>query len=110
MQKALNPIEEMYESRPRRWWMYTLIIFIMAVLLSWSANAIQFKGLAAKGSEVAYGIVYGIFHPDTSLLINSTKDGVPYLLFETVAIAVLGTLIGGLLAVPVSFLASENVV
>ena len=33
-----------------------------------------------------------------------------YQLFQTVAIAVLGTLIGGLLAVPFSFLASETVV
>ena len=49
-------------------------------------------------------------HPDTSLLWNFTVNGVPYLLLQTVAIAVLGTLIGGLLAVPFSFLASENIV
>ncbi len=110
MQKVMNPIEAMYETRPRRWWIYTLIVFLMVILLGWSANAIQFKGLAAKGSEVAYGIVYGILHPDMTLLINGTRDGVPYMLFETVAIAILGTLIGGLLAVPFSFLGSENIV
>jgi len=110
MQKTINPIEAMYETRPRRWWIYTLILLLMVLLLGWSANAIKFKGFASKGTEVAYGIVYGIFHPDTTLLLNATKDGVPYLLFETVAIAVLGTLIGGLLAVPFSFLASENIV
>jgi phosphonate transport system permease protein len=110
MEKTLNPIEAMYESRPRRWWIYTLILLVMAALLGWSAGAIEFKGLAAKGSEVAYGIVYGIFHPDMDLLINGTTDGVPYLLFQTVAIAVLGTLFGGILAVPFSFLGSENIV
>ena len=110
MQKVPNPIEAMYETRPRRWWLYTLVLLAVVLALGWSANAIKFKGLAAKGSEVAYGIVFGITHPDTSLLFNLTRDGVPYMLFETVAIAVLGTLFGGLLAVPVSFLASENIV
>ncbi len=82
----------------------------MAVLLGWSSSAVNFKGLAAKGTEVAYGIVYGIVHPDQTLLFDMSVDGVPYLLLQTVAIAVLGTLIGGLLAVPFSFLASENIV
>jgi phosphonate transport system permease protein len=110
MQRVINPIDEMYQSRPKRWWLYTLILLIVAVILGWSGNAIKFKGLAAKGSEVAYGIIYGISHPDTNLLFNVTMDGVPYLMFQTVAIAILGTLIGGVLAVPFSFLASENVV
>ena len=110
MQSTLNPIEAMYENKPKRWWIYTLIVFLMVLLLGWSSNALHFKGLAAKGTEVAMGIIYGIVHPDTSLLWNSTVDGVPYLLLQTVAIAVLGTLIGGLLAVPFSFLASENIV
>ena len=30
-----NNILEKYESRPRKWWLYTLIVFIMALLLSW---------------------------------------------------------------------------
>ena len=110
MQKIINPIEEMYEARPRRWWAYTFVLLVVAGLIGWSGTAVEFKGFAAKGSEVAYGIVYGISHPDLSLLVNWTKDGVPYMLFETVAIALLGTIIGGLLAVPFSFLASENIV
>ncbi len=110
MEYRLNPIETMYENKPRRWWIYTLSVLLMMILLSWSSSALNYKGLAAKGTEVAYGIVYGIVHPDTSLLWNFTVDGVPYLLLQTIAIAVLGTLIGGLLAVPFSFLASENIV
>jgi phosphonate transport system permease protein len=109
MQTALNPIEAMYETKPKRWWIYTLVILLFTVLLGWSSSAMNFKGLAAKGTEVAYGIVYGIVHPNTDLLFNLTVNGVPYLLLQTVAIAVLGTLIGGLLAVPFSFLASENI-
>ncbi len=99
----------MYENRPRRWWLYTLLTLLAVLLLGWSAGAIHFKGLAAKGSEVAYGIIFGITHPDAKLLLDFSRDGVAYMLFETIAIAVLGTLIGGLLAVPISFLASENI-
>ncbi len=105
-----NPIEEMYERRPRLWWLYTLVLLVVVAILFWSGSAIEFKGLAAKGSEVAYGIIYGISNPDATLLFNSTTDGVPYMLFQTIAIAILGTIIGGVLAVPVSFLASENIV
>ncbi len=110
MQRTINPIEAMYETKPKRWWIYTLIVLLMAVLLGWSSSAVNFKGLAVKGTEVAYGIVYGIVHPDQNLLFDMSVNGVPYLLLQTVAIAVLGTLIGGLLAVPFSFLASENIV
>ncbi|HAK42174.1 MAG TPA: phosphonate ABC transporter, permease protein PhnE, partial [Clostridium sp.] len=38
------------------------------------------------------------------------KAGVPYLLLETVCIALLGTIIGTILAVPLSFMASSNIV
>ena len=103
-------IEEAYEARPRLWWVYTLIVLIVASLLTWSGTAVKFGGFATKGIEVAKGVGNGLLHPDTNLLFNLTPEGVPYQLFQTVAIAVLGTLIGGLLAVPFSFLASNKIV
>ena len=103
-------IEEAYEARPRLWWVYTLIVLIVVSLLTWSGTAVEFKGFASKGIEVAKGVGNGLIHPDTKLLFNMTTEGVPYQLFQTVAIAVLGTLIGGLLAVPFSFLASDKIV
>ncbi len=103
-------IEEAYEARPRLWWVYTLIVLIVASLLTWSGTAVKFGGFATKGIEVAKGVGNGLLHPDTNLLVNLTTEGVPYQLFQTVAIAVLGTLIGGLLAVPFSFLASDKIV
>lgn len=103
-------IEEAYEARPRLWWVYTLVLLIVFSLLSWSGAAVRFGGFASKGIEVAKGVGNGLIHPDTSLLFNLTAEGVPYQLFQTVAIAVLGTMIGGLLAVPFSFLASDKIV
>ena len=103
-------IEEAYEARPRLWLVYTLIVLIVASLLGWSGTAVEFKGFASKGIEVAKGVGNGLIHPDMNLLFNMTNEGVPYQLFQTVAIAVLGTLIGGILAVPFSFLASDKIV
>ena len=118
-------IEETYARRPRRWWLYTLIVLIVALLLAWSAGGVEFKGIATKGSEVAQGIAKGLTHPDWDLLLGRIKEdttvteiagikisteGVPYLLFQTIAIAVLGTIIGGILAIPFSFLACDKVV
>jgi phosphonate transport system permease protein len=59
---------------------------------------------------VAYGVVFGIFNPDPNLLLDTSPNGVAYLLFETLAIALLGTLFAGLLAVPFAFLSSEKIV
>lgn len=103
-------IEEAYSLRPRLWWLYTIILLIVAALLTWSGTAVEFKGFANKGIEVAKGVGNGLLHPDAKLLFNLTTEGVPYQLFQTIAIAVLGTVIGGLLAVPFSFLACDKVV
>ena len=103
-------IEAVYEARPRLWWLYTLIVLIVVALLGWSGTTVEWEGFATKGIEVAKGVGNGLLHPDMSLLFNLTTEGVPYQLFQTVAIAVLGTIIGGLLAVPFSFLACDKIV
>ena len=101
---------ETYNNRPRRLWVRILIFVIVLILVLWSADGITYKGIASKGSEVAYGIVYGLTHPDLNLLFDTSTSGVFYLTAQTVAIAILGTVFGALLAIPFSFLASENIV
>ena len=88
--QTLNPdrpltIEEAYASRPRLWWLYTLIVLIVAALLGWSGTSITYKGLATKGITIAQGIGNGLIHPDTNLLFNLTPEGVPYQLLQTVS-------------------------
>ena len=103
-------IEEAYANRTRLWWVYTIVVLIVAALLGWSGSSITYKGLASKGITIAQGIGNGLLHPDTSLLFNLTTEGVPFQLLQTVAIAVLGTIIGGFLAIPFSFLACDKIV
>lgn len=102
-------IQEKYDARPRKWWMYMLFALAMCALLTWSASSVTFKGMAAKGSEVAKGIFWGLVKPDWDMIFTTSKDGVPFLLMETVCIALLGTIVGGVLALPFSFLASPNI-
>ena len=100
---------EMYENRPRKWILYLVIVLAVALLVGWSADDIHFTGLTATGTEVAKGVVHGVFHPDTNLLFGTGDSDVPYLLLQTIAIAVLGTIFGAILAIPFAFLASFNI-
>ena len=119
MSELLNQIEksadekltvaEMYAARPRRWILYTAIVLIIAVLVGWSSTSLNFSGITQVGAEVAKGVFYGIFNPDRSLLFGTKETDVPYLLLQTIAIAVLGTIFGAILAIPFAFLASENI-
>ena len=103
-------IDQAFNSRPRYGWMYFIITAIIVSFIMWSASGIEFKGITDKGAEIAMGVVHGLTHPDTALLFSTAEDGVPYLIFQTISIAVLGTFFGAILAVPISFLASENIV
>ena len=100
---------EMYASRPRKWLLYTAIVLVIVLLVGWSAHDIRFTGLTATGTEVAKGVVHGVFNPDTALMFGTGESDVPYLLLQTIAIAVLGTLFGAILAIPFAFLASFNI-
>ena len=102
-------VAEAYALRPRKWLLYTAVVLILAVLVLWSSSDVHFNGLTVTGSTVARGVVSGIFQPDTGLLFGTGETDVPYLLLQTVAIAILGTLFGAILAIPVAFLASENI-
>ena len=102
-------VAEVYASRPRRWVLYTVIVLIIAVLVGWSVSGVSFTGVTSVGAEVAKGVFYGIFNPDKALLFGTSETDVPYLLLQTIAIAVLGTIFGAILAIPFAFLASENI-
>ncbi len=102
-------VAEMYANRPRKWLTYLLIVLILAVMIGWSGSSIEFEGLTVTGREVAKGVISGVTHPDLQLMFGTGETDVPYLLLQTMAIAVLGTLIGAILAIPFAFLASTNI-
>lgn len=102
-------VAEMYANRPRKWLLYLAIVLVIVLLVGWSAQDIRFTGLTVTGTEVAKGVLHGVFSPDIGLLFGTSETDVPYLLLQTIAIAVLGTLFGAVLAIPFAFLASFNI-
>lgn len=102
-------VAEMYANRPRKWVLYLAIVLLIVVMVGWSASDIKFTGLTVTGTEVAKGVLHGVFSSDKALLFGTSDTDVPYLLLQTIAIAVLGTLIGAVLAIPFAFLASFNI-
>jgi phosphonate transport system permease protein len=104
-----NNIKKAYQERPKTLLRNVIISLVLLVILYWATTSINFKGLDSKGTEIAKNIFRAIFNPDTELLFEVEEIGVPFLLLETMSIALLGTIIGSILAIPMAFLASRNI-
>ncbi|MEG1310745.1 MAG: phosphonate ABC transporter, permease protein PhnE [Romboutsia sp.] len=102
-------VNEQLKKEPNLWINKVLIVLFIIVIISWASKTIIFAGIKENGIEIAKNVILGILHPNTEMLFDFTK-GVPYLLLETTCIALLGTLIGTILAVPLAFLSSSNIV
>lgn len=104
-------IQLQLEKEPNRKVYLSTIGLILSALLIWSILGVNISGFNPRGLEIARNIIFGILTPDLEFLLDFTSGGgVPYLLFETIAIAFLGTIFGSLLAIPISFLMSPSVV
>lgn len=101
---------EQLQAEPKNLWKRIVLFIVLLVVVAWGSDSVSYQGIGEQGSIVASGILHGIFHPNSELLFNLTDGGVPYLVLQTIAIAILGTIFGAILAIPVSFLASTNIV
>lgn len=103
-------IERAYRAAPKRWVYQLSIAFLIAALMAWSSTTVKLGSTGERGLAVAGNILSGIFHPDAKLLLTFGTDGVPYLLLETFCIAFLGTVVGAVISLPLSFLSATNLV
>ena len=101
---------EKLKSEPKNHGYILMIVAVVLFMIIWSSSVINFDSATKDGMEVAKNIIKGIFNPNRDMLFNLTSKGVPYLLLETICIAFLGTLVGAIIAMPLSFLASSNIV
>ncbi|MDC0558847.1 ABC transporter permease subunit [Candidatus Izimaplasma bacterium] len=101
-------VQQTYDNYPRLSNSKIASIIVITGLLIWSIAGLEFKGLNAKGFEVAGKLVQSFFRPDTYILFGNSAISVQVLMLETIAIAFLGTLIGALIAIPIAFLAARN--
>ncbi len=61
-------------------------------------------------SAALKSMAFGLTHPDWTFFFSTKKDGLGYLLLETICIAIVGTSIGAVLAAPLAFLNTRRFV
>ena len=83
-----------------------LLSFVVFYILS--TITISFKGINERGLMIAVNAFKGLFNPSMKIITDLGKYGLLQMLFETLAIAFLGTVIGLVFAIPLAFLASRN--
>ncbi|PAT01997.1 phosphonate ABC transporter, permease protein PhnE [Candidatus Izimaplasma bacterium ZiA1] len=88
----------------------TIIGIIVIALFIWALDGLNYKGLMDTAQGTFLAMIRGILNPDMDYLTNYTIDGLPYAILETIAIAISGTFVSGILAIPFALLASENIV
>lgn len=103
-------ILEKYNKEPKRLGYNLVVALVVVLLMVWSSSTVKLNTVNDGGLEVTKNIIKGILHPNTELLFNFTSTGVAYLLLETVCIAFLGTIVGAILAIPLSFISASNLV
>ncbi len=88
----------------------TVVFTIVFALIVWGLQGLNYNGIMPSASGTIIGMWNGIIHPDIDYLTNWTVDGLPYAVVETIAIAISGTFVSGILAIPFALLASQNIV
>lgn len=105
-----NRITEKLNKEPKSYSYILSIIIIVAALLIWSATSIKTGDDVGNSIDVAKNIINGILNPDMEFFTRLDSQGVIYLLFETICIAFLGTIIGAIISIPFAFISAKKIV
>ncbi len=106
----MTTVEKQLLTEPRNHFYILTVTVIVLILFLWSASGISYLALDENGLKVALNIIKGLINPDLNILFNLSTQSVLYLLVETLAISFLGTIVGSVLAIPLAFLSSSNIV
>ncbi len=91
-------------------WLRLISITLFLALVIWAFSGIQYQGVMSTAAGTIRGMIRGLTNPDIAYIKDMTVDGLPNALLETVAIAISGTFVSGILAIPFALLASGNIV
>ena len=100
-------VKKQLEKQPNMWIHKALTVLFVVLVIVWASKGINYSGIKESGIDIAKNVMSGILHPDMQMLLDF-KEGVPALLLETVCIALIGTLIGTILAIPLAFISASN--
>ena len=99
--------ETVLASKTKNYKSFILLILVF-LLFFWSLMSIDPSNPPESGMAIAKNILLGILTPSLDLIFSLNEQSVLYLLFETVMIAFLGTLIGALISIIFAFLGASN--
>ncbi|QAA30236.1 phosphonate ABC transporter, permease protein PhnE [Clostridium manihotivorum] len=85
-----------------------IIAIILIVIYIWAFAGIKFTGIKASAGQVVSSIFKGLFHPDWNYVYLPDGEDLLRGLLDTLAIAILGTVVSALLCIPFSFWAARN--
>ena len=102
-------IEKQLKKFPPAWPKFLIIFVCCVVFYILGRITLSFKGVNEKGLLIAVNALKGLVTPNVKFMINLTKSGLLYMLFETLAIAFLGTVIGVIISIPLAFISSKNI-
>ena len=105
-----NLILEVYDSRPKTTVRNVIIITVITLLLTWSLSVINYPGITESSIQISRNILRALINTTWDLIFSFDVDSIPFLMFETLGIAFLGTLLGSILSLPFAFLSSKNIV
>lgn len=88
----------------------TLMFIAVFSVIIWSFDSLNYQGVMVTARGTINGMLEGFFNPDVAYLTNTTIDGLPYAILETIAIAIAGTFVSGFLAIPFALIAAQNIV
>lgn len=119
VQDFSSEVSTTLDKEPKILWKVLIIIFILASLSIWSISSMTTVVINNDGLKVVWNILKYFAWPDAKpdpadhvivkYFLTLESYGIPYLMYETVMIAFIGTLLGGMLSVPIAFMSSKNI-
>jgi len=100
---------EAFSKKPKTFIFNFSIFLLIFIAFYWSVSGILFSNISPGGLTIAKNMLRGLINPSWDKLWSLKHFHVPYLLYETVMVAFLGTLIGTAFAIPLGFLGSRNI-
>ena len=91
-------------AQKRALWLSAAVLILLCTL------SLQPPDFSHTGPRTVRAMVSGLLHPDWTFFFEMDAGGLGYLLLETVCIALVGTCLGVVLAVPLSFLGTARLV
>lgn len=105
-----NRLEQVLSREPKTALKKWAIFGVLVILVILSAQYIKFNEINEAGIKIAKNIMFNFIDANWSMLFDFTsKSGVPFLLAETIAIAIVGTVLGAIISFPLAFLSSRNI-